>query len=337
MSRPQKHTIQTPQIKYNYLLFDSVFAFNDFVDEETSLLSKGNSARWNHVKNGTKIQLRKGTDWYGTPSPKSIDELEAHRTFLGMSLVESIQPKIKKSLATYLEHLENNVLPKPKIAYNDRGLGIFSFERATMALYKKFPLNTQTPIHTAVSQMNIELRNHQIQTSVKNVYAYFQNKQSSYPSMQLYIMSGANADVKGNELLYVGLACAELVEFLELRGIAVEVNVMLGTSFDNQVNMAQIRVKRFQDRLDKNQLLLISSDPRYFRYRGFKGLVAICNYFGLTIPSGLGRITNSMGNSFVKNTNRNGFVFEQSYSMDSAVKEVSQIILNYKNQSQKNG
>jgi hypothetical protein len=145
-------------------------------------------------------------------------------------------------------------------------------------------------------------------------------------------MAGANANIEGDQLLYVGLACAELVEFLELRGISVEVNVLLGTSFSNQVAMACVRVKRFQDKLDKNQLLLISSDPRYFRYRGFKSLVALSNYFGLTIPSGLGSITAQMGNAFAKAVNPKGFVFEQSYAMESAVKEVTQIIENYKKQ-----
>ena len=335
MSQHQKHTIQNSQTKYNYLLFDSVFAFNAFVGNEVSQFSKANTTRWNKIKADTQAELKKGTDWYGTPSPKNVNELEEHVTFLGMPLVKSIQPKIKDKLAKYLEHLEDNIFPKPKVAYNDRGLGVFSFERAAMGMYKSFPINTQTPIRTAASQMNIELGNRQIQTSVKSVYSYFQDKQSSYPSIQLYIMAGANANVKGNALLYVGLACGELVEFLELRGIAVEVNVMLGTSFNNKVNMAQIRVKRFQDKLDKNQLLLMSSDPRYFRYLGFKGLVAVCNYFGLTIPSGLGTISRSMGDTFVKNSNTKGFVFEQSYSIDSAVKEVSQIILTYKNQLQK--
>ena len=96
--------------------------------------------------------------------------------------------------------------------------------------------------------------------------------------------------------------------------------------------MACVRVKRFQDRLDKNQLLLISSDPRYFRYRGFKSLVALSNYFGLTIPSGLGSITAQMGTAFAKAINPKGFVFEQSYAMETAVREVTQIIDNYKNQ-----
>jgi hypothetical protein len=337
VNRPLKHTVQTTDGKYNYLLFDSVFAFNSFVDDEIKQLSSTNASRWNWVKQSTSDQLNNGTDWYGTPTPKDVEELEAHRTFLGMKLVDKIQPQIKEKLAKYLEYLKDSVLPKPKMAYNDRGLGVFSFERAAMGMYRQFPVNTSTPINTSVSQMNIELGKKQILTSVKSVFAYFQDKKSSYPSLQLYIMAGANAHVKGNDLLYVGLACAELVEFMELRGISVEVNVMLGTSFNNQVAMACIRVKRFQDKLDKNQLLLISSDPRYFRYRGFKGLVALSNYFGLTIPSGLGTISASMGNVFAKAVNQKGFVFEQSYSMDSAVKEVSQIITNYKNRLDGNG
>jgi hypothetical protein len=332
VSRPQKHIAQSNSGKYNYLLFDSVFAFNAFVDHEIQQLSSSNASRWNNVVQSTSQNLNSGTDWYGTPTPKDVKELEEHRTFLGMKLAQKIQPQVKDKLATYLDYLQDSVLPKPKMAYNDRGLGVFSFERAAMAMYKDFPVNTQTPVSTAVSQMNIELRNHQISTSVKSVYAYFQDKQMSYPSMQLYIMAGANANVKGDQLLYVGLACAELVDFLELRGISVEVNVMLGTSFRNQVAMACVRVKRFQDKLDKNQLLLTSSDPRYFRYRGFKGLVALSNYFGLTIPSGLGSITAQMGTAFAKAINPAGFVFEQSYAMETAVKEVTQIIENYKNQ-----
>lgn len=332
LSLPKKHIAQGASKKFNYLIFDGVSAFNGFVDTEMHQLSNKNRDQWNTVNEGTKNQLNSGTDWYGTPVPKNVQELNDHRTFLGMKLAKEIQPKIKDKLTPYLEHLQATVLPKPKLAYNDRGLGVFSFERAAMALYKNYPVNTQTLVDTAISQMNIELNNHQVHTSVKTVYAHFKGKEISYPSLQLYIMAGANAHVKGDQLLYVGLACAELVEFMEVRGISVEVNVLLGTSFSNQVSMAAIRVKRFQDKLDKNQLLLMSSDPRYFRYRGFKALVALSDYFGFVIPDGLGSITADMGNDFVKAINPKGFVFEQSYAMDAAVKEVTHIIENYKKQ-----
>lgn len=332
MNAPQQHSITSPKGQYNYLLFDSVLAFNRFVDIEIRQLSKANQLCWDKVLHTTENNIKKGSDWYGTPTPKHTEALENHHRFLDMLLTQKIQPKIKEKLAQYLDYLNSSVLPKPQIGYNDRGLGVFSFDRAAMGLFEQYPLNTATPLSTTVSQMHIELGHKHIHTSVKQVYAYFKDKAQSYPSLQLYIMAGANAQVKGDNLLYVGLACVELVAFMEQRGVPVEVNVLIGTSFHDQVAMGVIRVKRFQDPLDKNQLLLLSSDPRYFRYRGFKGLIAMSNYFDLTIPMGLGTITALMGTAFVKAVNPKGFVFEQSYAMDSAVKEVSQIITDYKTQ-----
>ncbi len=335
MKIPQKH-IAKGNTKYNYMLFDSVWNFNAFVDMEMQGLSVKNKERWMSVNASTKNNLHNQTAWYGTPTPKDIDELNEHRTFLGMQLLKTIQPKIKDQLVQYMDHLDNVVMPKPKVSYNDRGLGVFSFDRAAMALYKQHRVNTQTPVNTTISQLNVELGNFGNRTAVKNVYAYFENKETSYPSLQLYLMSGANADVQGNQMLYVGLACSELVEFLELRGVPVEVNVLLGTSHSGQASIGVIRIKRFQDKLDKNQLLLMTSDPRYFRYRGFKALIALSNHFGLTIPKGLGSLTKGLGYDFVNTINAKGFVFEQSYSLESAVKEVSNIIETY-NQNLKDG
>lgn len=332
MGRLHKHSIERKEGRYNYLEFDSVSAFNAFVDSEINQLSKHNQKQWATIIKSTAQHLQQGTDWYGLPRPEDINALETHGSFMAMPLVAEIQPKIKAQLTQYLEHLKAAVLPKPKMAYNDRGLGVFSFDRAAMALFEQYAVNTSTRLDTTLSQMQIELGHKHLQTSVKSVYAYFQDKQQSYPSLRLYLMAGANARVKGNDLLYVGLACAELVQFMELRGVSVEVNVLIGTSFNQQVIMGCIRVKRFQDHLDKNQLLLLSSDPRYFRYRGFKALIAMSNYFGLAIPSGLGTISARMGKAFVKAKDVNAFVFEQSYSMASAVKEVSQIITDYKMQ-----
>ena len=331
MKVPKKHTIKSEQGKYNYLQFDSVLSFNRFVDSQALELSTHNSDVWEETKNSSLYNIDQGNNWFGSPIPKSLEELELHRSFLGMPLLKEIQPKIKDKLSKYLKYLAENEMPKPTMAYNDRGLGIFSFDRAAMGMYKIQAVNNTTPINSTISKLNIELKNKQIQTSVKSVYAYFEHKKSSYPTMQVYIMAGANSGVEGNNLLYVGLACVELVEFMEQRGISVEINVLIGSHFRGQTTLCQIRVKRFQDRLDKNQLLLISSDPRYFRYRGFKALIAMADYFDYKIPYGLGRLTKSLGNDFVATINPKAFVFEQSYAMDNAVKEVSNIITKYKN------
>ncbi len=331
MKTPKKHTLFHNEQKYNYVQFDSVLAFNGFVDHQAKELSDHNQKVWDFIKDDASNKIKSQKDWFGAPIPKSIVELESHTSFIAMELLREIQPQIKDKLSAYLEHLEQSELPKPKMAYNDRGLGVFSFERAAMGMFKIHTVNRSTPIQENISKLNVELGRKQIQTSVKSVYAYFEHKNSSYPSLQLYIMAGANATVKGNNILFVGLACAELVTFMEQRGISVEVNVLLGSHFRGQNVLSQIRVKRFQDTLDTNQLLLISSDPRYFRYRGFKALIAMANYFGYKIPQNLGSLTKSLGNNFVEAINEKGFVFEQSYAMDKAIREVSNIITNYKN------
>lgn len=325
----RRHKLKSHETNYNYIFFDSVRDLNSFVNNETLRLNTSNSQTWQHIQHQTRDNIQSGNDWYGTPPVNGIEELEKHTSFLGIHLLKVIQPKIKKYLERYLTFVDQELMPKPKVAYNALGLGVFSFDRAAMGLHKIQNPDLRTPLHTTVSQLRIELGKNKMKTTVKEVFAYFKDRNVSYPSLRLYLQAGANAHVKGDQLLYAGLACSELVEFLEERGIAVEVSVLLGTSFSRQVSMAVIRVKRFQDRCDKNQLLLMSSDPRYFRYRGFKALIALANHFDLNIPTSLGSITPDMGKHFVESLQDKAFVFEQSYSLEAATKEVGRIIETY--------
>ncbi|QKX04175.1 hypothetical protein HN014_04380 [Aquimarina sp. TRL1] len=319
-----------------YSYFDNVQLFNDFVDEQTTSLNNYNRGVLKQMNQKTASTIKKGSRWYGSPIPRDVSELNAHKYFLGMELLRTISAKIKDKLNQYIKLMGNQILSKPKVAYNDRGLGMFCFDRAAMGLYRLQPTVAKRPIENTINQLQIELDTSNKTTAVKSVYAYFKDRKSSYPALKLYLMAGGNAAVEGDALLYVGLACAELVEFMEIRGVAVEVNALLGTSFYSNVVMGVIRIKRFQDRLDKNQLLLMTSDPRYFRYRGFKSLIALSNHFGLDIPAGLGSMKVNMGKDFVEEVmdKQEGYaVFEQSYSIDAAVGEVTQIIENYTQQT----
>lgn len=329
MSFPKQHKLVAGSIPYNHLFFDSVLSFNEFVDDEMKKLSAGNSEVWEGTLKSTKENIQAESDWYGSPIPAGIGDLENHKKFLGMHLLKSVQEKIQQHLARYLEYINSEILPKRKLAYNDKGLGLFSFDRAGIALLKAHKINLDTPTDEMITKLKIELGKTCIRTRMKEVYAYFQNKNVSYPSIRLYVMAGANANIKGNEILYVGIACSELVEFLEARGVPVEVNVMLGSEFNRQVTLGVVRVKRFDQKPDRNQLLLLCSDPRYFRYRGFKGIIALANYFDFVIPSSLGRVFANMGNAFVESLGENGFVFEQSYSLERSSNEVTRIIETY--------
>ena len=131
--------------------------------------------------------------------------------------------------------------------------------------------------------------------------------------------------------LYVGLACTELVQFLELRGVAVEVNVLFETSIEQDTVVAIVRAKSFEMPVDANQLLLLSSDPRYFRYQGFQALIALSNHFDISIPDGLGRTLKDIGKDFVTALQADGDVFEQSYALDDAAQEVVRILEAFNN------
>ncbi|GAA0892600.1 hypothetical protein GCM10009122_22790 [Fulvivirga kasyanovii] len=336
MLNPRKHTVSSAGDKYNYLLFDCAGDFHDFVDHQTRELSPANKARWKETNVYTRERLEKGSTWYGDPPPADLNELNAHDTFSGLHLVKQIKPKIKAYLYKYLNHLEAEEMPKPRIAYNDRGIGVFSFDRAAMNLQRLEKVSLSTPLDKTASQLNIELGRTKIITTVKKAYAWFEHRESSLPAIRLYLVAGANADIEGNNILYTGLGCCELAEFMELRGVPVEVNILIETSFQAQTVVACVRVKRFQDKVDLNQLLLISSDPKYYRYRGFKALIAMANYFDLFIPEGLGSTLPDIGKGFVNALGTKGFVFEQSYSLEAAAREVKQIIDIY-NLTRKNG
>lgn len=324
-----ENTFSASGMNYHYLFFDGVTRFNRFVDKRALGLSEHNLEVWKAYREEAKESIEEGTDWYGTPPPASLDDLENHRKFMGMNLLRKIRPKVRRFLDKFLSQVSEELMPIPQISYNEMGLGLFSFDRAMMGMYRMSEMNTSTRVDTLITQLDIALGRDGLKTRTKDVYAWEEHSDVSYPALRLYLLAGANADIQGDEMLYVGLACSELVEFMDLRGIPIEVNVLIGTSFNGSVYMAVVRIKRFEDGLNTNQLLLMTSDPRYFRYKGFKSLICLADHFGQSIPSGLGAITKSMAKEFVKSSAPDGVVFEQSYSLDKAASEVEQIIKDY--------
>lgn len=311
--------------------FGSIVEFDDFVTQQFSLLSPHNKKVWRETYKGAQEEVAGGSGWYGHPPPQTIKDLEDHSSFLGMSLIGEVRDRMNRHFAKYLRHLEENVMPKPQMAYNSRGLGVFSFDRAAMGLYPAPRVNMSSPLEAITSQLKVELNKDDVLTRTQEVFCHFENRNNSYPSIRLFVGNGANAWVNGDSLLYIGLACAELVRFLEDRGVPVEVNVLHGTLLDRKVLLGVIRVKRFDETLDKNQLLLLSSDPRWYRFHGFKALIALADSFKIDISWGLGSDEEDMYRRYVESTDQNGFVFEQSYSLESCTQEVIRIIEEYQN------
>jgi len=328
---PIHHLVSNEGAPFRYMSFEGLGHFHSFVDKQAKNLAPNNAEVWMEVVHYSIREMENGTGWFGGPAPNSIEELEKYDCFHDVNLLEKVRPQVKKYLDRYMGLAGNEALPRPKASYNDRGLGMFSFDRAAMGLYQNYDIVMAPPIDKTATQLNLALGCPRYSTSVKKSYAYFEHRPASHPCLRLFLLAGANANIKGESLLYTGLACAELVEFLELRGVAVEVNFLLGTFLDEKALMAVVRLKRFEDRARKNQLLLPTS-PRYFRYRGFKALIAMADKMKWTMPSSLGSLKDGMGKGFVQKYCPQGVVFEQSYSLEQAKEEVKQVIENVQKQ-----
>jgi len=328
MHNPKIHKHPYDQGQQYQLAFDSPKVFHAFVDRQCRSLEFDNKATMDRVLANAKHRIATQSDWYGTPAPKSIKELENHHYFGNMQLLELLKPKIKKHLHKYVALAQDTLIERPKPTYNSKGLGIFSFDRAVMGLYTLPLAKGNTPVASLTHQLKIALGKDK-GTTVKDTHLYFENNNQMRPSITINLLAGANAKIKGDALYYIGIACALLVEYLESAQVAVAVNVLIGTTINNDSCLSVVQLKRFEDPLDQNQLLVLSSDPRYFRYNGFKALIATADYCGLTIPASLGRITPTIARNYIQSTNAHNVLFQQSYSLNEAAQEVVRLLSDY--------
>ncbi|MFC4633523.1 hypothetical protein ACFO3O_06370 [Dokdonia ponticola] len=324
---PILHTHSFESRRFQYVQFASPGVYHAFVEKQCKQLFMDNAQTLEMIIKNAQTRIVKSSDWYGNPPPNALRDLQEHRYFGKMELLEVIAPKIQKELDRYTDLVEDDLLKRPQLSANSKGLGVFSFDRVMMGLYKIPFTKRSSELERFHHQLKIELGKDKA-TTVKNTHLYFENKSSSKPTLTLTVLAGANANTKGDALYYVGIAVALLTEYLESCHIAVAIDVLLGTSFGVHTIVSAIRVKHFEDSLDINQLLVLASDPRYFRFNGFKGLIALADYCGINIPNGLGRIDDTITDAYLKYV-PNTLLFNQSYSIDSAVKEVSRILLEY--------
>ena len=324
---PIIHTHSYKKQRFQYIAFGSPTAYHDFVEKQCKSLFMGNAQTLEVIIKNAQTRIVKSSDWYGNPPPTSMKDLEAHRYFGKMELLEVIAPKIQKELDRYTELVEDELLKRPQLSANSKGLGVFSFDRAMMGLYKIPFTKGSSELERFHHQLKIELGKDKA-TTVKNTHLYFENTSASKPTLTLTLLAGANANIQGDALYYVGIVVALLTEYLESCHIGVAIDVLLGTSFGVHTIVSVIRVKPFEEPLDINQLLVMGSDPRYFRFNGFKGIIALADYCGLNIPSGLGKIDERITDAYMDHT-PDVLLFNQSYSIDSAVREVSRILMEY--------
>ena len=303
------------------------------------------------VERRMKIEPR----WYGEGS--TFLEMEAGITeFKDPELIEKIYNQVNDRISAGVK----DRIKARKVMYNPLGLGIFSFDRASMGMYRLKELYSDS-LKRKVEDMEVsktakgfqlkedssvvvqrweekEDATPKIRTSSKNVYAYFPPIKRQNKAVELFIACGANSNIDATRFLYSGISSIIIAQLLEKARIKTRISIAIGSSPDGYKNnafAAIIPVKNYDENLDMNLLALLTSDPRFFRYEGFKGIVSLYDHFGQTAPATLGSgmdrdflVKTIEKSDYTKKIKRasNRFYFGWTFSEAEAIRQVNETI-----------
>lgn len=210
--------------------------------------------------------------FFGSPPAKSFEELMNHNSFLGEEIYLEQKQKVKKMLRKIENLGQLQEIPNKKLKFNDLGLGVFCFPRAAVALRKH-------------KRPNGDIK---IVSDVRDVYAYFPKSNDDNKLITLYQIVAHSASTDASKILYNGITTGLITEYLIENGFDVEVFAVFG-SFHNKVNCGSVvKVKNATDEMSINSLMLLISDPRYYRTKVFFSVISSFSYFFRNISDGLG-------------------------------------------------
>jgi len=260
-------------------------------------MNPGNKAVLERIDNEARTEV--GSGWYGDTTYEEMTR--PINQFKDMGLVDEVYRDVS-------DHLPQNVkskLKERKLLFNAQGLGVFSFDRLMMGMFKK-------PAFWSVSQQkyvapnavyqnaegeykltadNSDIEVHEkLTTNNKKVFAYFPELEKDNNAIEIVMVAGANGDTSAREMLYTGVAGIVMAELCQKAGIKVRLSIILGSINGEDMVADVIPMKDFNQPIDKNVLALLTSDARVFRYDMFKGIVALYDKFGLNCPRGLGSL-----------------------------------------------
>lgn len=299
-------------IKWHYQFFDGLGRFIEHADNQLSKPRKAkNSKIWEITQKGASIRIRSNSGWYGYPMPKSIQELEGHDRFIWMDTYKRLKREVKKSLKVLKKIKNESNVQTKKRAYNSMEIGIFSFDRAAIGL------------HYANGKGGSKLT-----TNFKEVYAYNKHSKKPKKTVRIYMPIGGGAGKRGEELIYNGLSAAILKEGLEVLGVQSQINMVSAGLNGKNAFVDIVRVKDYHTKLSLNDLLLLGSSPRWFRYKGFKTVIAQFDKFGYVCPPNLG--SHISADKLIHKLNEGGkadyFILKSVYSQKDAVAEITRIL-----------
>lgn len=209
-----------------------------------------------------------------------------------MELVDRLSKQVTDGLNTQL----SDTIPKKKLAYNDLGLGVFSFDRAAQGMYRLneyySPLRNEVVdpmLVVSSSDGFIDKRDSsylierqelkpdgtiKVRTTTKKVWAYFPKVTRQKAAIDMYIGVGNSASLSEEAYMYTAVGAIIFANMLTKGNIPFRINVVYsaipevngGKSAEFYAGMTII--KDYNDALDSNLLAKLTGDVSYGRFQG---------------------------------------------------------------------
>ncbi len=251
---------------------DSPRALHNFTDYHFKKMGSHLKNEWLNFQKLSQDEInRNNTDWFGSPMPQSIAELDKMKAFRHIDRYNELKKKLSKELKALKKLKKIDIVPVRKIAYNDRELGIFSFDAAAISLRKD----------------KDDKGKKIIVSDNKKSFAYFEEKDNQKRFVRIYVTRPSSAAAgDADNLLWKGILAALLTEELTSLQFDVEVVGINGTTdfqsgggsgYDYYATFTKF--KKSQGRLNVDEFLMHVADAAYMRYHGFKEQIATYQNF----------------------------------------------------------
>ena len=284
-----------------FFIFDKMTDYNLFV---TTILENTNNANIRQMRDSKFIRLAPEEDFHGT---KDINELKGLKDkFRSLDFIKNqIELFAKSPLSKTIVSFDK----KKVLRFNDRDLGIFSFDLASAGLHKVKeyyshklkkivdPNEVETvqdgdkfkyfyigePPHE-VEQRDKLLENGlpKLRTSVKKVFIDIPKPTKLLPQIDIFVTISFSANVQPDQMRWNALAGIAIAEKLNSANISTRIWAVYGDDYTNgdKSIYGMIKIKDFSEPLDINSLGILSADSRFYRYDMFKAYIGLPDYLG---------------------------------------------------------
>ena len=284
----------------SYFLFDKMTDYNLFM---TSLLERTTNSNVKGIRDNKYVNRTPEPDFHGTTDRKELRGIKERFRSL-----DYIKQQVELFRTSKVNDRILSFDKKKVLRFNDRDLGIFSFDLASAGIHKVKeyysellkmivdPNEVETKkdgdkyryFYTGTPYHEVEQRDKllesglpKLRTSVKKVFIDIPKPIKALPQIDIFINVSFSASVKPDQIHWNALALIAIAEKLSSANISTRIwNITAIEGNDNICVSSLIKIKDFNEPLDINSLGIIVADSRFIRFDNYKGVIAMMDYIG---------------------------------------------------------